>query len=545
MDGVSVVSAPAPECLQQVRLSVRSMLEDGRGEAAIDLLLDLIAKLQTENSALGLRLQQLMKKHYGRKSEGVSSGQLALLLGALLQTPAKAEAPTESSGPTPTPVPAPPPKKERKRAPHGRREFPADLERQRRELRVPDAARTCPLCGKERICIGHEVSSMLEFFPARFVVIENAREKLACPPPCDGKIVIAESADKVVEGGMAGAGLLADVVVSKFKDHLPLYRIMQRYGRLGVKLATSTLSDWVGDVAVALDPIVGLIRTRMLASFLVQTDSTGLKVLDRREAGKIKRGSMWCYVGDGLYVYFDYSPDGTKEWTHDLLRDREGFLQADASSVYDGLFTAGGTRLIEVGCWMHGRRYFVAALEAGDLRAAVALDKIKTIYRVEEEARRARAGPEELRRRRQEQAKPVLVELEQWMTTTAGQSPPKSPMAKAIGYCMRQWRALCRYLEDGRLPIDNGEPERRQRGIAVGRKNYLFAGSDEGARRAARIYTVIASCEAAGVEPSAYLRDILEKLSGTGWPQHRLPELLPSEWAKRHVAAATRLTPSS
>ena len=260
---------------------------------------------------------------------------------------------------------------------------------------------------------------------------------------------------------------------------------------------------------------------------------THLKVLDDQHEANIKRGSLWCFVGDAERVHFEYAPTEGKAAPLAVLSEREGYVVADADTKLDSLFAAPDSRVTEVGCWMHGRRKFRDALDGGELRAAYPLDLIQKMYQVEREAKHKRAGPEQVLHLRQQLTKPLLDALWKWILDNGGQVRPTSPLGQAMGYAVRNRVALTRFLEDGRLPIDNGACERAIRGVAVGRRNYLFAGSDTGAKRAAIAYSLLGSCTLARVNPWTYLKDVLEQLAG-GWPQARILELLPLEWAEAH-----------
>lgn len=353
----------------------------------------------------------------------------------------------------------------------------------------------------------------------------HLRHKAACKSCGDG-VVTAPPADKVIEGGLPGPGLLAEVLVGKYRDHLPLQRQVGRFKRLGVDLARSTLSDWVGHAAEALQPVAGAIRQAALSSHVLQTDGTGLRVLDRDKASGTRRGSLYCHVGDDEHVFFDYQPDESHEGARAAPVGRRGWIVADGHPAYDPLFDGPDATAVEAGCWMHCRRYYKKALDAGDLRAAVAIKIIKDFYKLEAQAKQARAGPVEILRMRQEQTLPRLNELGAWIAKMYDDEPPKTPLARAMGYTVRQWDALLRFVEDPALPPDNGAPERAIRAVAVGRRNWLFAGSDAGGRRAAVMYTLLGSCAAVGAEPWEFMRDVLHKLAA-GWPHRRLAELMP------------------
>lgn len=368
------------------------------------------------------------------------------------------------------------------------------------------------------------------------MVHEHLREKLVCEPCGDG-VVVAEAPAKLIDNGRPGPGLVAEILVNKYRDSLPLNRQSHRFARLGVDLPRSTLCDWVGVGASELSPIARLLCTRTLMAEVIKTDGTGIDVLDRTLAGNKKRGTFYAHVGDGADTFFAYVPNESKEGPQAILAEREGPIVADAAGVYDGLFTAPGSKAIECGCWMHARRPFEAALDAGDTRAAIALSFIKKIYKVERQARLARAGPEMRERMRQRKSKPLVEALGKWIGALYPHEPPKTPLYKGLVYASNQWTALNRFLEDGRVPIDNGEVERAIRVVAVGRRNYLFAGSDAGAERAAIMYTILGSCALAGADPWAYTKDVLTKLAG-GWKATRLEELLPANWLRLHPEAA-------
>lgn len=519
--------------LDDLRTQLADMLAEGRSDDVLEIVISLLASMRDKNTALTMEVARLLRQRTGRTSEKVDAAQLSLLLG-MLQKPADAAATDQ-----PTAATLPRPKTKPAKKGHGRRPLPSHLERQEIAHEVPAAERPCPICGAERVCIGHEKSEVLEFVPATFKVEVHVREKLACKV-CEGAVATASAADKVIERGLPGPGLLAHVVVSKYQDHMPLHRLRRVYLREKVDLAVSTLSGWVEAGHDALMPLAERIRALARASYLVQADDTGLKVLDRDSPGGSKRGHLWCYVGDEKLVAIVYTPSWRKEGPQGFLAGRRGYVQADAYKGYDGLFDQEGATAVEVGCWAHARRYFYETLQMGDVRAAIPMKHIQDLYAVEARGKELGLDPEARRQLRQAEAMPILLQLGRWIADTYNAEPPKSPLAKASGYAVRQWEALKRYTEDGRLPIDNTGCERALRGIAVGRKNYLFAGSDAGAERAATMYTILGTCALAGVEPLAYIRDVLVKLQA-GWPAARIDELLPEQWATGR-AATTELS---
>jgi len=527
--------------LQGVRGHLAQLHEQGRADEALELVMDLLGRLCDENLRLSLEVFKLLKQHSGRRSEGISTEQLDLFLQKLGQTEAGSTDEASAADTEPSAAEAEvdkPPRVRRKKRPK-RRKLPVHLPRDETILPVPDEQRRCEEHG-EKTPIGYEDSEVLHFKPASFWVEVLRREKLVCRP-CEGSIVVAPPANKVVEGGIAGPGLIADLLIGKFRDHLPVNRQLRRYRRLDVKLASSTVSDWIGQGADLLEPLYKLEGELVLQAFLLQTDDTALKVRDRSHPGNIKRGAMWVHVGDFRHCYVIYTPskeykDGDND-ALEYLKGRKGYIQADAFPGYDTVFEVPGSEAIEVGCWMHGRRYFVTALDSGDLRAAIPLKLIKGMYEVEEQATKARASPEQRLALRKEHSEPKLHELGHWIAEHYQAERPKSPLAKAMGYALNQWDALCRPFEDGRLPLDNGESERRIRDIAMGRRNYLFAGSDTGARRAAIVYSVLGGCVLNDIEPWAYLTDVIQRIVD-GWPMAHLAQLLPANYAATLAAEA-------
>jgi len=528
-----------------VAVLLRALLAEGQDEQAIELVVGLLSQLAEKNAELELRLRKALRQHFGRTSEKLSAEQLSLFLSELGQQEASAASavtapPSEDASPAQASAPlAEQPWKKRKG--HGRRPLPPHLPREQRVHQPPPEALRCEVCGRDKTRCGEEKSDTLEWVPGHFKVIEEVRPKYACRPCGDG-LVVAPAAARVIEGGLPGPGLVAHVLVSKYKDSPPLHRLCGIYERHGVQLRSSTLSDWVAAGADTLQPLAREVARRALASHLLQSDDTHLKVLDREHPNGLKRGHMWVYLGDSTWAAFVYTPDWKQEGPLSFLDKREGWLLVDGYKGYDKLFTRQGATAVEVGCWSHARRYFVEALEAGDTRAALPLSLMGRLFEVEREASEQQVDEAERLRRRDTLSRPVTEQLGRWVADTYNREPPKSPLARACFYAINQWKPLSRFLEDARLPLHNNASELRLREIAVGRKNYLFAGSDAGAERAACVYTLVATCVLAGVEPWAYLTDVLEKLA-SGWPQRRLAELLPPMWKSAREAAAQ--TPST
>jgi transposase len=504
---------------ESLRARVAELVASGNQDEALALVLGALDKMAAQTLQLAIENDRLVSQHIGRTSEKIDPSQLQLFLAQLGgATVAPPETVAVSASTPPLPV--------RARKGHGRKPLPASLPREEVVLEPADAAKVCSTCNVAKQRIGEERSETLEYVPSYLKVIVTVRAKYACRA-CESGVVIAATPDQVIEGGLPGPGLLAHVLVSKYADHLPINRLAKIFERADVVLATSTLGDWIAAAAADLEPIAKRIQQKALEAVLLQADDTGLKVLDQDAPGGSKRGHIWSYLGDSTWAAFVYTPNWRAEGPLGFLAGRRGWLQADAYKGYDKIYKTG--RVVEIGCWAHARRKFHEALKAGDARAAIGIDHIARMYRVEAEAVEAKIGHEELKRWRAERSRGALDALGKWIAETYNTEPPKSPLAQAVGYVVRQWDALNRFISDGRIPIDNTACERQLRPIAVGRKNYLFAGSDAGAERAATIYTIIGTCALARVEPWAYLRDVLSRLAA-GWPQSRLDELLPTRW---------------
>lgn len=523
-----------PASLEEVHRQVEAMLADGQAPQAVAVLFTLIQSMQQEIGGLSQRVSSLLKQVYGSRSEKVDPNQLQLFLTAISQDPAAQRVAAELP-----PVPQKPvsqlPKPAPKPAPHGRRPLPADLARETVELKPASGEQYCGRCDCDKVLIGYETSELLDWKPGHFVVTVLRRAKMACPK-CGEGVVVAPVADKVIEKGRPGVGLLAHLLVSKYQDALPLNRQAGIFKRHGVDLSTSTLSDWVGAGADAFKAIHAEMVRQAMDAYLLGTDDTGLKVLDREHENGIRRGYMWAYVADDRLVVFDYTPDRKADGPASFLVKHKGYVQCDGYSGYKRI-ARDRPDVVWVGCMAHLRRKFVEALDGGDLRAAAPVAILQALYRVESEATEASDPPDKRLDRRRQVGVPAMASLQKWLRDMQMQVPPKTPLGRAITYAINQWASLQVYLTDGRIPIDNNAVERQIRRIAVGRKNYLFAGSDAGAERAATLYSVLGTCSLVGVDPYAYMRDVLERVSA-GWPGSRVAELLPAAWAAEQARPA-------
>ena len=406
-----------------------------------------------------------------------------------------------------------------------RRSLPEHLPRETRKYLPQEKA--CPDCGGALNQLGEDVCEILEYVQVRFKVIRQVRPKLACA--CCDRIVQAAAPSRAIERGMAGPGLLAHVLVSKYSDHLPLYRQSEIYAREGVELDRSTLADWVGGTSRLLAPLVEALRRHVMAGHKIHGDDTPVPVLEPGR-GKTKTGRLWTYVRDDRpagdetppAVWYCYTPDRKGEHPQTHLRDFTGTLQADAYAGYERVYESG--RILEAGCWAHVRRKFYDLLVAHKSPvAAAAVERIAELYAIEKEIKGR--PPEERREIRNTRSRPLLESLKQWLEETLGKLSRKSDTAMAVRYALGRWEALLRYCDDGRLEIDNNAAERSLRAVVLGRKNYLFNGSDAGGERAAAIYSLISSAKLNGLNPEAYLRNVLERIADHHI--NRIEELLP------------------
>ena len=490
-------------------------------------LLAEVARLRAENAELKGKLDQALKRRFGRRSE---------------RRPRPRRAADDDK-------PAP------KHDPHGRGPLPEHLQRREVVHDLTEAEKLCPCCGRRRVCIGEQTAEQLDLEPARFFVLRTRKKSYACPH-CDPATVPPEQRIQTagpaqvgpIARGLCGPGLLAHVVTAKFADHVPLHRLAGQLGRSGVRLAASTLGDWLAGAADLLGPLRQLMHRRLLLCRVLHGDDTPVKL---RVPGRdrTRKAHLWVAIGDADYPYvvFDFTADYTAAGPERFLTGYRGYLQADALAQYEGLYGPG--QVSHVCCWAHARRKFVAAVEAGDERGNAALGWVRQLYAIERElppllppsdepqAGGQRGQREEQRRlARQRQAEPVLVALRQWLSEQRPQALPRSPLGQAIGYTLNHWEALRRYLEKGYLSIDNNLSERSLRAVALGRNNWGVLGSEAGGRTAAVLYTVVGTCKHLGIDPFVYLREVLPALFALGEKPtaEQLLGWLPDRWQLRH-----------
>jgi transposase len=518
---------------------------EGQVEEAFDFFVSALGAVLRQNRDLELLVAKLRREGVGKRSERVDPAQLSLLFEQLLELGGPEEVDPEAEAREDAELDRQIDDAEKGQG-RGRKKARQQngswrtrgVERQVHPIEVPEEERRCGKCGREKQRIGEDITRSLEYVPSHFIEHEYHLEKYACGT-CKQGVSTAPGPAKVIERSAADASVLAHVVVSKYADHCPLHRLHRIYERSGVTIPVSTMSDWTGEVGIRIEPLADRLAERVRQAYVIRTDATGLKVLDPSSSENIERGTMWCYVGDELDVVFRYTPTGegaSGPW--EFLAGRTGYVQADAASVFDRLFNGQAASAVEVGCWAHGRRRFVA-LQDTDCRVAYPLKLIARLYRIEHLADARHLSPEERASLRQERSQPVLEKLKRCLVSTLANEPPSSELAKATGYLLNQWTALNQFVEDGRLILDNNLCEQQMRDIALGRKNYLFAGSHDAARRAAALYSLMRSCAQHGVPPLPYLTDVLRKLAD-GWKQSRLDELLPHRWEEMHGHSSSR-----
>ena len=491
---------------------------------------ELYAKtLQIEN--LKAQLAKLRRARFGRSSEKLDREieQLELTLGELEE--GVAESKSRAARAEKASAPAARASEDHK---HGRKPMPAHLPRERT---VHEPAPTCTACGGTVLRkLGEDVTELLEYIPSSFKVVQIVRPKWSCRA-CE-TIAQAPLPSFPIERGRPGPGLLAQVVVSKYADGLPLYRQSEIYARQDIDIDRSTMADWVGCMAALLDPLVAAIGKHVCAGEVLHADDTTVKVL-APGLGRTKTGRLWAAVRDerpfgattAPAAFYRYSADRCAEHAHVLLGSCRGFLHADGYAGFNNLFAndpkTGKPRLTEVACWAHARRniYEVYESTASPL-AKEALERIADLFAIE--ARINGRSPVERLAVRQREAAPLLTELKSFLDKALTEISGKSNLAKAIRYALTRWTALTRYTTDGRLEMTNNAVERAIRPLALTRKNYLFAGADSGGTRAAAMYTLIETAKMNGLDPEAYLRDIIARIADH--PINRIAELLPWNW---------------
>jgi transposase len=495
------------------------------------MVLDLMAQLDrefTERHKIEALLRELLEAKRNRKSEQLSADQLALFAAAWQAR--QAEAPTkldDSDDDNPNAASGGSESAAKKRT-GGRQPLPRHLKRERIVHDLLNAEKHCSTCQQDLRPIGEESSERYEYIPAQLTVIEEICKKYACA--CTVKT--ATKPPQPIEKSTAGASLLAQVIVAKTSDHLPLHRQEKIFQRHGVEISRKTMGGWLAQCADLLKPLYATAKEVLFQSKVIGTDDTSVKVLDAK-LPFARTGRIWPYCGDKDHpvILYDYTATRERAGPEVFLKGYRGHLQADAYGGYDAFFKDPARGLIEVGCWAHARRYFHKALESDQGRMGPALLLIAQLYRMEKQARGL--SPEQRLRLRQLQSQSILQKLREYLLEIQAEVLPKSPEGRAVRYTLKNWTALTRYCEDGDLEIDNNATERAIRGVAVGRHNWVFFGSDQGGKTAAVLRSFVASCQRAGVDPFTWLKDVLSRIAAH--PITRLAELLPHNWVPAQV----------
>lgn len=481
-------------------------------------LLEVIKTLQEENANMQFQIDQFKRLMFGAKRERFipkkeDESQLTLPFAVPEETaPEKQEEVISYT------------RKKQKRENHpGRLALPAHLPVE--EIVIEPGEDTADMK-----CIGKEVTEQLEYSPAKLYIKRYIRPKYIKALDEEGlnhEGVIAQLPTFPIEKGIAGSGLLAQIIIDKFVDHLPIYRQVERFKREKIKIASSTINGWQEAVCNLLEPLYGTLKNRVLSQGYLQVDETPIQVLDKSKKNKPFRGYHWIYYSPlEKTVLFDYRDGRSREGPAELLKNFKGYLQTDGYKVYD-MFD-NNKDIIQLNCMAHARRGFEKALDYDKKNAEYAMLMFQKLYEVEREARETGILPLERHELRLEKSLPLLNELGKWIAATYKTVLPKSPLGKALAYCIPRWDKLMAYLNDGMLEIDNNLAENSIRPIALGRKNYLFAGSDRGAERAAMFYSFFGTCKKNGVNPFEWLRYVLEVIPD--YKVNKLTKLLPQNF---------------
>jgi transposase len=564
------------------------------------LILELLISLREERQdkeALRHRIDLLLRRLYGPRGERFDPNQPWLFaeLATAVDTAATAQTPSEPTAPSP-----------RRCRPHGRRRMPEHLRREPCHHELTQAERLCPHCGHPRVDIGVDKSEQLDYRPASLFVVEHFVHKYACPcrrlaaaaatdaatpaateaasmttpaseptplpepaasapvrgaapvptgpaptnpgPPSPGIVIAAAKPAMPIAKGLPGPGLLAHLIVSKYTDHLPLYRLERIYERQGLFIHRSTLCDWLAAGAKLLRPLYDHLVRGVLQSQALHTDDTPVK-MQELSTHLLSTAHFWVYLGDATHPYnvFDFTLNRRRDGPQQFLATYQGYLHADAFSGYDGLYLpdprTAAARISEVACNAHARRKFYEARTSDALRAHQALAYYRQLYELEERARKLDFSAGHRLQMRRDLAVPILAQFYAWLEAQRPQVLPKSPMSEAIGYALNHWTALVRYTEAGFLSIDNNVAEREMKRVALGRKNWLFVGSPAGGRTATVLLSFTSTCHRLGVEPWAYLQDVLTRLPST--PGERLTDLLPDHWQAARAASTAPTPPTN
>ncbi len=505
-----------------LREQVAQLLADNTHlKAQLQEVLTLVGQLRGTIAKQEDHIAKLVKMTFGRKSERIE--------GPTLFDDLPDDQPDEPVVP-PLPVIPEPVVLVPKRKGHGRKPNPSNLPRHREEIDLSEAEKICPCCAGTRIKIGETIRERLDYTPSSIFVREIAQQTYACRSceraACDPQIAAPAFPPEPVPRSGVGAGLLAQVIVSKYVDHLPLYRQESIFARQGWPVSRTRLCDLVGACATLLDPVYRAMIERLKKSFAIHADESPVKLLQPRRSAY-----AWLYLGDALnpYVLFDFTTGRGEEHPTAFLSGYSGFVHADGYAGYNSVHGSGARHL---GCWAHVRRKFVEAQENNPAKASEALAYVRTLYAVEKEILDEKLTSDTVVSLRQTRAGPILRKFGDWLEVEHRSALPKSPFGQAVSYARNQWPTLDRYLGDARFTIDNNVAERAVRPLSIGRKNWLFIGGDGGLPNASVLMSLCASAKRHGVNPWAYLTDVLTQLSAK---PADVTNLLPDAWAKQHL----------
>jgi transposase len=524
MDDANFLPNDLGECQ---RLLLAAFQQASELERVLDETAASHEELKEKHQATVDELNALKRWIYGRRRERIIEGEGQQHLFDL-QPPTTAE-PEESAQEQPRNEVA---------AHSRRRRRELDLEKlphYRHELDLSPAEKTCSCCGRAKDRIGQDETKIIDYVPPKLEVHVHVRPKYACRWCKDG-VVSPPPPERPIARGIAGPGLIAQIVVSKFGDHQPLYRQEDFFTRHGLHIARSTQCDWVKAAAQLLRPLYERQKELVLQSPVLWTDDTPVTVLTGGKEGS-RKGRFWAYIGEQYpYSVYDFTESRARDGPASFLNGFEGYLHADAYGGYDHIYLGSNEAILEVACWAHARRKFFDATLSSPREAHQILEWVSGLYDIEDRAREW--SPESRQSLRKQEAEPVLDRIEAYLAELERRALPKSALGKAVSYARNQWRALCRYTEDGRLSIDNNVSERTLRHQAIGRKNWLFLGSEQAGPRAAVLFTILAGAKRHRIEPWAYLRELLLRLHADQGSavadDSRLDEMLPDRWAADH-----------
>jgi len=508
-------------------------------------LLKNLAERDRKIADLESDIKRLLKQQYGPKSERPDDTTQLLITEILEQLEEGQTNNTSSDQDQPGEEEAPP--RKRKRPPGAPRQSlqqqMAHLPERIETLDLPETEKIDPDTGQPLPLIGYEETRRIAEQPASLYQLVIRRPKYSNPGGLErgepGVKMVPAPDNTPIEKCRADVSVLASIITDKYLDHLTLYRIQERYWRLGkVWIDRKTLCGWVGGCADALEPIYKEMAKRIFESGYVGFDDTILRMLQpAAKAGRTKNVRLWAYVGlldKAPYTLYDFTL--TREKTGPLAfipQDYQGWLQGDAYSGHDEVMKR--PDIEEAGCWDHGRRHFVESTESAPETASAALARIKRLYRIERKLDKANAPPDEIKRIRQKESVPILTEFKEWLDKQQAQELPASPISKAINYALNQWEALSAYVQDGNVPISNCASENAMRPVAIGRKNWLFVGNETSGHQTAILLSITQTCRRLGIDVRAYLTDVLARVNTH--TADRIAELLPDQWAAEKIAA--------